>query len=152
MTAPRLSEGCPRHGGFAEMPLAPCICRAPRLSETPDVEAAIRNARCECGHPVWDGWHKRKIGCEGDDCPCLLDAPQALAPVLAAAVREAEQRAWDEGWNAAGDAYVIGLNAYATGQPMPESGDGPPNPYRADRIAVDATRTDQADEATKEDR
>ena len=110
---------------------------APRLSETPDVEAVLaaheymlqnsRGSICACGFvPTVDAdslktqqdYHRAHVA-------------QALAPVLAAervkALREAA-----ENTACAADADLLR--------------------DRADRIAVDATRTDQADEATEEDR
>ena len=55
---------------------------------------------------------------------------QALAPVLAAAVRDAEQRAWDEGAHAAVELHNAGTRMTLRAViPFPE------NPYRADRVA-----------------
>ena len=39
--------------------------------------------------------------------------------------------AWDEGWGAAGEEFMIGLTAAAEGRDLGPQGDGPPNPYRA---------------------
>ena len=44
--------------------------------------------------------------------------------------RQVKAEAWAEGWHAAGDAFIEGLSANLSGMPQPDSGDGPPNPYR----------------------
>lgn len=56
----------------------------------------------------------------------------AVERILSDRLRTAQADAFDEGWTAAGDAYVAGLYAAHNHQPMPDSGDGPPNPYRGD--------------------
>ena len=137
---------------------------APRLSETPDIEARIaatlRVHRTVVSGDV-DGWHVVCASCGDLGLSADVDAhvAQALAPVLAAAVREAEQRALREAADvseralddlAATPGYSIWAQAIVL-QDATKAVRGALN-ARADRIAGDATRTDQADEATKEDR
>lgn len=111
------------------------------VEQTPDIEAALEAhawgddtamrgfvaVQCVCG---WtDHAHESDIyqlRARHDQ-----HRAQALAPVLAAAVREARAAAWDEGYGAAeGMARCWGHTDHWE--------DEPENPYCADRIAVDA--------------
>ena len=89
---------------------------APRLSETPDTEAVLAAHR-----PVIGRFAHHLNGVVG--CSCMdrvfvakvenyaTHVAQALAPVLAAAVREAEQRALREAADTVEDEYAEAASA-----------------------------------------
>ena len=122
---------------------------APRLSETPDIEAiaeVLAAHRSMISGDV-DGWHGVCASCGdlGLNADPEAHVAQALAPVLAAAVREARAAELREAADTVEDECAADrVTCYCSSADWLRQ--------RADRIAVDATRTDQADEATKEDR
>lgn len=111
---PQVPTGPAPGARACRVPMERCAMSEGRMTaeQTPDIEAALDAALSLIGPDHVTPMGKRVIR-------------QALAPVLAAAVREARAAAWDEGHR---------LTAPHSDACDPDC----PNPYRADRIDVDA--------------